>query len=47
MHSVETVEDGFDYLVIRQPPVKIPAGVTLDEIGDGQGFVLYHIKNYH
>jgi hypothetical protein len=35
----------FDYLMeIRQPPVEIPAGITLDEIERGRTFVLYRIE---
>jgi hypothetical protein len=29
---------------IRQPSVKIPAGITLEEIGRGRTSVLYRIK---
>jgi hypothetical protein len=35
----------FDYLMeVRQPPVKIPPGITLEEIGRGRTFVLYRIE---
>lgn len=35
----------FDYLMeIREPPVNIPAGITLEEIVRGLTFVLYQIK---
>lgn len=35
----------FEYLMeIRQPTVTIPAGITLEEIGRGRTFVLYHIE---
>jgi hypothetical protein len=34
----------FDYLLkIRNPQVKIPAGISLKEVGRGQTFTLYRI----